>query len=30
MCNDEFYEAVSEKLADEVLAEIRAEIETGE
>lgn len=30
MCNDEFYEAVSEKLADEVLAEIRAEIEAGE
>ncbi len=29
MCNDHFYEAVSEKLADETLAEIRAEIETG-
>lgn len=30
MCNDQFHEAVSEKLADEILAEIRAEIETGE
>jgi|ERR1051326_1959456 NADH-quinone oxidoreductase subunit E len=30
MCNDQFYEAVSEKLADEILGEIRAEIETGE
>jgi NADH-quinone oxidoreductase subunit E len=30
MCNDQFYEAVSEKLADEILAEIRAEIETGQ
>jgi NADH-quinone oxidoreductase subunit E len=30
MCNDQFYEAVSEKRADDILAELRAEIETGE